>query len=231
MKRIGLLGGMSWQSSIEYERTINRLVHEKLGGVASADLIIRSFNFQDIEDLQSANEWERAGELLAKAAKDLERSGAQAIALCTNTMHLVAPQIEAAIDVPFLHIADATAAEIQASRLEHVALLGTKFTMEQPFYRERLNTKFGIESVTPNLETRNEIHRIIYEELVNGRIFDKSREFLKECIAALVQEGAQGVIAGCTEIELLVKAQDIAVPYFPTSYLHAKAIADFALES
>ena len=229
MKTLGLLGGMSWQSSLEYEKTINKLVNASQGGVSSADLIIRSFNFEIIEQLQAENNWVAAGELLAGAAKQLEDCGADAIVLCTNTMHKVADRIEASISVPLIHIADVTGQAILEQRLTKVALLGTNFTMQEGFYRDRLLEKFDITAIIPEADERSEIHRIIYQELVQGKIIDASRDFMLEVIHNLTQQGAQGVIAGCTEIELLVKPLDVAVPYFPTSFLHAKAAADFAL--
>lgn len=231
MKRIGLLGGMSWQSSLEYERTINQIVNEKLGGVASADLCVRSFNFQEIEQLQAQNNWDELAQMLVEAANQLQAAGAELLAICTNTMHKLAPEIENAIAIPLVHIADVVGTEIQSESLTKVALLGTKFTMEQGFYRDRLDQNFGIETIIPELEVRNEIHRIIYQELVRGEIKNSSRDFTLACIEDLQHKGAQGIIAGCTEIELLVKPSDVALPYFPSSYLHAKAIANHALAS
>jgi aspartate racemase len=229
MKTLGLLGGMSWQSSIEYERTINQIVHDALGGVASADLIIRSFNFQEIEDLQSKGDWQAAGQLLADAARSLQDSGAQGVVICTNTMHKVAEHIQASISIPLIHIADVTGSAIQTQGLKTVALLGTNFTMSEGFYRDRLLETFGITAIVPNDSDRGEIHRIIYQELVQGKIIAESREFVLRVIETLMESGAEGIIAGCTEIELLVKPSDVTVPYFPTSYLHAKAAAEFAL--
>jgi aspartate racemase len=229
MKTLGLLGGMSWQSSIEYERTINQIVHDALGGVASADLIMRSFNFQEIEDLQTKGDWQTAGQLLAEAAKNLQDSGAQGVVICTNTMHKVADQIQAAISIPLIHIADVTGSAIQTQGLKTVALLGTNFTMSEGFYRDRLLENFGISAIVPNESDRGEIHRIIYQELVQGKIISESREFVLRVIETLMESGVEGIIAGCTEIELLVKPSDVDVPYFPTSYLHAKAAAEFAL--
>ena len=225
MKRIGLLGGMSWESSVEYERLINEAVRTRLGGVASADLIVRSYNFAEIEDLQVAGDWDRAGSILAADARMLERAGAEVIALCTNTMHKVAPAIEEAIDVPFVHIVDATADVIRAQGLDAVALLGTRYTMEDPFYRERLGG-FGVLSIVPNEPDRTIVHDVIFEELVRGIITDASRDRYLRATDALIAQGARGVIAGCTEIELLVGADDLAVPYFPSTSLHVEAIVD-----
>lgn len=231
MLRLGLLGGMSWESSIEYERQINQRVRERLGGTASADLVIRSFNFAEIEDLQAKGDWETAGKLLAEAAVGLQSLGADGLVLCTNTMHKLAEVIEAAVQIPLLHIADATAIQIQSQGLRKVALLGTKFTMEQDFYKDRLVEKFGLEVLIPSQSQRNEIHRVIYEELVQGQVLASSKEFYLEVIQELVSGGAEGVIAGCTEIELLVTPSDVEVPYFPTTAIHAAAAADFALET
>ena len=225
MRRIGLLGGMSWESSVEYERLINEAVRTRLGGVASADLIVRSYNFAEIEDLQVAGDWDRAGSILAADALMLERAGAEVIALCTNTMHKVAPAIEEAIDVPFVHIVDATADAIRAQGLDAVALLGTRYTMEDPFYRERL-AGFGVTSIVPDEPDRTMVHDVIFDELVRGIITDASRDRYLRATDALIAQGARGVIAGCTEIELLVGADDLGVPYFPSTSLHVEAIVD-----
>jgi aspartate racemase len=230
MKTLGLLGGMSWESSVVYEKIINESVRDALGGVASADLIVRSFNFADIEKLQATHDWDSAGEVLARSAADLERVGAEAIVLCTNTMHRVADAIETAISVPLLHIVDATGKAIQATRVTRVALLGTRYTMEQPFYRDALAERYNLEVVVPSEEERDTIHSIIYDELVQGIIKPASREQALEVIGRMSREDAvQGVIAGCTEIELLVTQDDLDVPYFPTTTLHACHAANFAL--
>lgn len=230
MKTLGLLGGMSWESSVVYEKIINESVRDALGGVASADLIVRSFNFADIEKLQATHDWDSAGEVLASSAADLERVGAEAIVLCTNTMHRVADAIETAISVPLLHIVDATGEAIQATGVERVALLGTRYTMEQPFYRDALAERYNFEVVVPMKEERDTIHSIIYDELVQGIINPASREQVLEVIGRMSREDAvQGVIAGCTEIELLVTQDDLDVPYFPTTTLHARHAANFAL--
>ena len=230
MKTLGLLGGMSWESSVVYEKIINESVRDALGGVASADLIVRSFNFADIEKLQATHDWDSAGEVLARSAADLERVGAEAIVLCTNTMHRVADAIETAISVPLLHIVDATGKAIQATRVKRVALLGTRYTMEQPFYRDALAERYNLEVVVPSEEERDTIHNIIYDELVQGIINPGSREQVLEVIGRMSREDAvQGVIAGCTEIELLVTRDDLDVPYFPTTTLHARHAATFAL--
>jgi len=228
MKTIGLLGGMSWESSIQYERLINTEVRARLGGVHSADLIIRSYDFAAIEALQAANNWDGAATLLADDAVALQAAGADVILLCTNTMHKVAPAIEEALDVLFLHLADATAQAVVARDIETVALLGTRYTMEQAFYRERL-VAHGLHVIVPDEPDRTTVHTVIYDELVQGIITQSSKVAYLEAIHRLVDRGAHGVIAGCTEIELLVGANDINVAYFPTTYLHAMAAVEFAL--
>ena len=229
MKRLGLLGGMSWESSIEYERWINEEVRDRLGGTASADLVIRSFNFADIEAMQESDDWDAAARTLAEAARDLQASGAEGIVLCTNTMHRVYDEVQAAVAVPMLHIADATAAAVRVQGISRVALLGTRYTMEQPFYADRLRAA-GLEVSVPEEPDRTMIHAVIYAELVRGVVSpDSKRQYLR-AIDRLVESGAEGVIAGCTEIELLVGPEDVRVPYFPTAYLHAQAAARFALE-
>ena len=227
MKRIGLLGGMSWESSIEYERLINEAVRRRLGGVASADLIVRSYNFAEIEELQVADDWQTAGEILAADAGVLQDAGAEVIALCTNTMHKVAPAIERSIDVPFVHIVDATARAIERRGIDTVALLGTRYTMEDPFYIDRLGS-FGIAAVVPDEPDRTMVHDVIFDELVRGVITDDSRLRYLAATDTLVGGGAQGVIAGCTEIELLVTDDDLTVPYFPSTALHVEAIVEAA---
>ncbi len=229
MRTIGLLGGMSWESSVEYERIINTEVRRRLGGVHSADLLVRSYDFGAIEELQAAGDWASAGALLAADARRLQEAGADFIALCTNTMHLLAPEIEAAIDVPFLHLADATAQAVKTQGLDTVALLGTRFTMEKDFYRGRLESH-GLRVVIPGESDRTVVHDVIYDELVRGKIVDRSRDRYREIIERLVGMGAQGVIAGCTEIELLVTPDDVTIPYFPTTRIHALAIVDAALQ-
>ncbi len=228
MKTIGLLGGMSWESSIEYERIINTEVRRRLGGVHSADLIVRSYDFAAIEKLQEEGDWQGAGRLLASDALRLEQAGADLIVLCTNTMHLVADQIESAIDVPFLHLADMTAQAVLAADVDTVALLGTRFTMEKDFYRSRLESH-GLSVIVPDEADRTIVHDVIYDELVQGQIVDASRREYLRIIDKLVDQGARGVIAGCTEIELLVTPDDVSIPYFPTTMIHAIAAVDAAL--
>lgn len=228
MKTIGLLGGMSWESSIEYERLINEGVRSRLGGVASADLIIRSYDFARIEALQEADDWAAAAALLAADAVRLEQAGAELVVLCTNTMHVVAPAIEEAITVPFLHLADATAAAVTAADVDSVGLLGTRYTMERDFYRSRLESH-GLSVLVPDESDRTTIHDIIYDELVRGVVSEASKRTYLDVIGRLVERGANGIIAGCTEIELLVGPEDVGTPYFPTTRIHADAAVDAAL--
>lgn len=229
MKMIGLLGGMSWESSIEYERLINRAVRAELGGTSSADLIVRSFNFAEIEALQIAGRWDEAGELLSKSAKHLEDAGAEAVLICANTMHLLADKVQSAISIPLIHIADTTGQAIEDQRVKKVLLLGTRYVMEKDFLKGRLVERFDLEVAVPDADQRDEIHRIIYEELVRGVIEPSSKAFVIDLIDQFTQRGVEGVIAGCTEIELLVKTDDVTVPYFPTAAIHAAAAATFAL--
>ncbi len=229
MKRLGLLGGMSWESSIEYERTINELVRERLGGAASADLLIRSFNFADVQALQAQGRWAEAGQLLAQAAAHLAEGGAEAIVICTNTMHRLADEVQAAVDVPVIHIADATADAVRAAGIETVALLGTRYTMEQDFYVGRLRDRHHLHVLIPDEPGRTRVHEVIYDELVRGVVNPASRQAYVEVVDELVSRGAQGVIAGCTEIELLIDENDLDVPLFPTARIHAEAAVAFAL--
>lgn len=228
MKTIGMLGGMSWESSIAYERLINTEVRRRLGGVHSADLIIRSYDFDRIERLQAAGDWAGAGALLASDAARLQRAGADCVVLCTNTMHRLADAIEAAISVPFLHIADTTAEAARRAGVKTLGLLGTRYTMEGDFYRGRLE-RGGLGVVVPDDAGRARVHAVIYDELVQGRIEPSSRAAFVEIAAELVARGAEGVVAGCTEIELLLRPEDVTVPYFPTARLHALAAVEFAL--
>lgn len=230
MRTIGLLGGMSWESSIEYERIINEAVRERLGGVHSADLLIRSYDFAAIERLQEAGDWDTAGRVLGDDARALERAGADLIVLCTNTMHRVANAIVTAITIPFLHIADPTADAIERAGLRRVALLGTRYTMEGDFYRGRLEAR-GLDVLIPDEADRTRIHDVIFDELVRGEIRAESRTEYLTAIDRLLARGAEGVIAGCTEIELLVTPDDVGCPYFATTRLHATAAVESALES
>jgi aspartate racemase len=231
MRRIGLLGGMSWESSIEYERIINTAVRERLGGVASADLVIRSVDFAVIEALQSEGQWDAAGNLLAADALLLERAGCELLVLCTNTMHRLADRITDVISIPFIHIADATAAAVHDAQVDTVGLLGTRYTMEADFYAGRLRDVHGLNVVVPDADGRALVHRVIYDELVRGIINPDSRRAVLNVIDDLAMAGATGIIAGCTEIELLVTADDVAMHYFPTARLHALAAVDAALAS
>ena len=228
MRTIGLLGGMSWESSVLYEELINTEVRARLGGLHSADLIVRSYDFAEIERLQTAGEWDTAGELLGADAARLVVAGAELIVLCTNTMHRVADDIVAAIEVPFLHLADATADAVVAAGIETVGLLGTKFTMEQDFYRGRLESH-GLQVVVPPEDERERVHAVIYDELVQGELRSSSREEYLDIIDRMSMKGAEGVIAGCTEIELLITEEDVTIPFFPTTQIHARAAVDLAL--
>ncbi|MEM8903264.1 MAG: aspartate/glutamate racemase family protein [Actinomycetota bacterium] len=228
MRRIGLLGGMSWESSIEYERLLNQEVRRRLGGTHSADLIVRSYDFAEIEVLQASGRWDEAGDLLAGDAALLQAAGAEVIAICTNTMHLLADRISAAIDVPLVHLADVTAAAITAAGLRTVALLGTRYTMERDVHTSRLEGA-GLTVLVPDEPDRTIVHDVIYDELVRGEVREASRRAYVEVVDRLVERGATGVVAACTEIELLLGADDLSVPYFPTTQLHAAAIADAAL--
>jgi len=228
MRRLGLLGGMSWESSIEYERLINTAVRDRLGGAASADLLIRSYNFAEIEALQEAGAWAEMGELLAADALHLQGGGAEAIVLCTNTMHKVADIITDRIDIRLIHIADATAAAVNAADISSVAVLGTRYTMEKDFYIDRL-ASHGIGVLVPDEPDRTTIHDVIFAELVRGEIVDTSRTAYRDVIERLITRGAQGVIAGCTEIELLIGQDDVPVPLFRTTEIHATAAVNFAL--
>ncbi|OFA02866.1 aspartate racemase [Duganella sp. HH101] len=229
LKTIGLIGGMSWESTVPYYRQINETVKQHLGGLHSAKVVLYSVDFHDIERLQHAGDWDAAGAVLADAARSLRAAGADFLVLCTNTMHKVAPAIEAAVDIPLFHIADPTAAEIQHAGLRKIGLLGTRFTMEQAFYKDRLREHHGLDVVVPAQHDRDIVHRIIYEELCLGRIVDSSRDEYRRIIAGLVEQGAQAIILGCTEISLLVAQRDAAVPLFDTTAIHARKAAEWAL--
>ena len=229
MKTIGLLGGMSWESSAQYYALLNREARARLGHPHSARSVMLSVDFGEIERLQHAGAWDALAERLAGEARAIEAAGADCLVLCTNTMHLVADRIAAAIGIPMLHIADPTGAAIRAAGITRIGLLGTAFTMEQPFYRERLEQRFGLEVLLPGAEARAAVHRIIYEELVGGVIREESRARYRTMIAELAAAGAQGVILGCTEIGLLVGDGDSEVPLFDTTRLHALAALEFAL--
>jgi aspartate racemase len=230
MKTLGLIGGMSWESTIPYYREINQTVKQVLGGLHSAKVIVFSVDFHEIEVLQRSGDWDSAGKILADAAQALERAGADMLVLCTNTMHKVAPAIEAAVSIPLFHIADPTAEEIKAHGYQRVALLGTRFTMEQAFYKDRLQQAHGLDVITPEEADRHIIHRIIYEELCLGSIQEASRQEYIRIIAGLIANGAQAIILGCTEISLLVNQSHASVPLFDTTALHARKAALWALK-
>lgn len=229
MHTIGLIGGMSWESSAEYYRIINEAVKQRLGGLHSADCLMYSFDFAEIEALQMAGDWDGATARMIEAAQRLERGGAVCVVICTNTMHKMADAVTEAVGTPLIHIADPTAAAIKAGGFTRVGLLGTRFTMEQDFYRGRLINQHGLDVLIPDEADRETVHRIIYEELVVGTIRDESRADYLRVIDSLAGRGAEGVILGCTEIGLLIKPGDSPLPTFDTTELHALAAVDFAL--
>lgn len=231
MQLIGLIGGLSWESTAEYYRIINRAAQARLGGVHSARSLIYSFDFGEIEALQQAGKWEEASAAMVDAARRLARGGADFLVICSNTMHRMAPAIEAAVKIPLLHIADPTGAAIKAAGIRRVGLLGTAFTMEQPFYRARLEEHFGLDVLVPDAADRALVHGIIYQELVKGIVRDESRAVYRAVMARLIAAGAEAIILGCTEIMLLVGAGDAAVPLFDTTTLHADAALARALDS
>jgi aspartate racemase len=228
MRKIGLLGGMSWESSALYYRLLNEGVRDRAGGLHSAPCLLSSVDFAVVEDLQARGAWDEAGELLAREAAALEGAGAEGLVLCTNTMHKVADTITAAVSVPLLNVVDVTADAVRAAGVTAVALLGTRFTMEEPFYADRLAVH-GLTVLVPPAEDRRVVDGVIYGELVRGVIREESRAAYQDVIARLVERGAAGVILGCTEIELLVGQEDCPVPAFPTTRLHAEAAVDFIL--
>ena len=230
MKTIGLIGGMSWESTVPYYRVINETVRERLGGFHSAKLVLYSFDFHEIEQMQSSGAWDESGRMLAQAARSLEAAGADFIVLCTNTMHKVADAIESAVSIPLFHIADPTAQEINKNGLTKVGLLGTRFTMEQDFYRGRLRDQHHLDVLIPDEADRGIVHKIIYDELCMGLVRDGSRMEYRRIIQRLVDQGAQGVILGCTEISMLVGPSDSPVPLFNTTSLHARKAAEYALK-
>lgn len=229
MKTIGLLGGMSWESTIPYYRLINEGIKARLGGLHSASLLLHSVDFHDIEACQSSGDWQRAGEILAQAAFGLQQAGAEGIVLCTNTMHKVAQAIETRCDIPFLHIADATGRAIAAKGQRRVALLGTRYTMEQDFYRGRLQQQFAIDTLIPEEEDRARINQIIFDELCRGVFSTHSCDYYLQVIEALAEQGAEGVIFGCTEIGLLVPEESSPLPVFDTAAIHAADAVEFML--
>jgi aspartate racemase len=228
VRTIGLIGGMSWESTAEYYRLANTVVAHRLGGLHSARLLLASVDFAEIEELQRAGDWERAGKVLADVARAVQAGGADLLLLCTNTMHIVADAVAAAVEIPLLHIGDVTADAVRAAGLTRVGLLGTGFTMEQAFYRERL-AGHGLDVLVPDAADRELVHRVIYEELCFGIVRDESRAAYRAVIDRLVAAGAAGIVLGCTEIELLIGPQDSSVPVFPTTRLHVEAAVDRAL--
>jgi aspartate racemase len=231
VKTIGLIGGMSWESTALYYREVNEAVRDALGGLHSAKIVLYNVNFHDVEKCQRAEDWEGAGALLADAARALERAGADFLVLCTNTMHKVGSAIEAAVGIPLLHIADPTALAITQAGYVKVGLLGTRFTMEQSFYRDRLRECHGMEVLIPSQDDRAAVHGIIYDELCLGKIVPDSRVRYRRIMAGLVAQGAQAIILGCTEITLLVDQHDASVPLFDTTSIHARAAAALALDA
>lgn len=231
MKTIGLLGGMSWESTVDYYKNINKMVKERLGGAHSADILLYSFDFHHIETLQHKDNWKGLEQLLVEKALMLENGGAELIAICTNTMHLLADQVQENISIPLVHIVDATGKAIRTQGLGKIALLGTKFTMEKGFYKDRLAEKFGLEVLTPDQQGRDLIHRIIYDELILGEFKTASRQKLVEVIGTLVERGSEGVILGCTELPLLLQQDHLTTPVFDTTLIHSTEIVNRALDS
>lgn len=229
MKTIGLIGGMSWESSADYYELINKKVKETLGGFHSCKSIMVTVDFAEIERLQHQDNWAVLDRMMAESAKQLELAGADIVILCTNTMHLCSSAIINEISIPFLHIAEATGLEIQKKNLKRVGLLGTKFTMEKDFYKEYLYNKFGVEVIIPSDEERKKVHNIIYQELVKGNIRNDSREIYKQIIKNLNKRGAEGVILGCTEIPSLISESDVDIPVFDTTTIHAEKAVEWAL--
>ena len=230
MKLIGLIGGMSWESSLEYYRILNEVVKTRLGGLHSARCLLYSVDFAEIEGYQSRAEWNVAGIVLGDAASALQRGGAECLVLCTNTMHKVADEIQSAVHIPLLHIADATASEIIRQGIKRIGLLGTAFTMEETFYKDRLAERFGLDVIIPEAQERAKVHQVIYEELVLGEINPSSRKSYQQVIQNMMDRGAQGIILGCTEIGLLLKQPDSPLPLFDTTQIHARYAVDFALD-
>ncbi len=229
MKTIGLIGGMSWESSIEYYRIINEAVHQKLGGLHSAKSVMYSVDFAEIETLQHQGRWQEATQCMIDAAQHVERGGADFVVICTNTMHKMADEVQANISIPIVHIADATAEKVHAQGLAKIGLLGTRFTMEEEFYRGRLEKKHGLSVLVPSEGDRAIVHRVIYDELVVGKINPVSKAEYQRIISHLIQQGAEGIILGCTEIGLLVGQAESTAPLFDTTRIHALAAAEYAM--
>jgi aspartate racemase len=229
MKTIGLVGGMSWESTLEYYRVINQYTKERLGGFHSGKIVLYSVDFAEVEAQQHEGRWDDLTRLMTDAAQRVERAGAELLVICTNTMHKMADEVQRTIRIPILHIVDVTAEAIKASAISRVGLLGTRFTMEQDFYKERLIRNHGLEVLIPEEKERGDIHRVLYDELCLGEIKERSKETFRSIIAGLEARGAQGIILGCTEIPLLVSQEDYRIPLFDTTTLHARAAVDFAL--
>ena len=230
MKTIGMIGGMSWESSVEYYRLTNQAVRQRLGGVHSAKSVMVSVDFGEIEALQVSGRWDEAARMMVQAALQVERGGADFLIICTNTMHRMADEVSQAISIPLLHIADATAEQVRQRGFQRVGLLGTRYTMEEDFYKGRLESKYGLEVLVPQQAGRDVVHRIIYDELVVGVIKPESKQAYLQVIQALAEQGTQGVILGCTEIGLLVKEADSPLPLFDTTLIHAQAAVEYALQ-
>ena len=230
MKTIGLIGGMSWESSLEYYRIINELVKEKLGGLHSAKSLMYSLDFDEIEKLQHQGKWDKLTSIMIKAAQDLEKGGADFVLICTNTMHKMADDVQDNINIPLLHLVDTTADKIKQNRLKKVGLLGTKFTMEEDFYKGRLMNKYGLDVIIPNENDRQIIHQVIYQELCLGNIKKSSKDRYIEIINKLIESGAEAVILGCTEIPLLIQQEDVKVPLYDTTTIHAEAAVEYSLK-
>ena len=230
MKTIGLIGGMSWESSLEYYRIINEQVKEKLGGLHSAKSLMYSLNFAEIEKLQHQGKWDKLTSVMIKAAQNLEKGGADFVLICTNTMHKMADDVQDNINIPLLHLVDTTADKIKQNRLKKVGLLGTNFTMEEDFYKGRLMNKYGLDVIIPNEKDRQIIHQVIYQELCLGNIKKSSKDQYVEIINKLIESGAEAVILGCTEIPLLIQQEDVKVPLYDTTTIHAEAAVEYSLK-
>ncbi len=229
MKTIGLLGGMSWESTAHYYTLLNEGINRKLGGLHSAEIVMESVNFEPIEQMMRKEKWKQIATLLAQAGKRIEQGGAEFLLLCTNTMHKVAPAIQETISIPLIHIADATARAIEKDQLRVIGLLGTLFTMEENFYRGRLSDTFGLDIIIPEEFERKEVHRIIFEELCHGKILKESKKRYQEIISGMQHRGAEGIIAGCTEIGMLINPKDLNLPFYDTTRIHVERGVEFAL--
>ncbi len=229
MKVIGLIGGLSWESSAEYYRLINELVREKLGGLHSTECVMYSFDFEEIEALQSAGKWAEATQRMIQAAQRVERGGADFVLICSNTMHKMADEVQRSINIPLLHIADATAEQILKCNMKRIGLLGTRFTMDEDFYKGRLTDKYSLDVIVPEADARRIVNSVIYDELCRGEINPRSKQQYVEIMRDLVAKGAEGIILGCTEITLLVNQQDSSVPLFDTTAIHAQVAVEYAL--